>query len=43
VTTIAAHKGGQLVKLQISVKALYGGDKKIVAVEATFHPSRDAT
>ena len=43
VTTIAAHKGGQLVKLQISVKALYGDDNKIMAVQATFHPSRDAT
>ena len=43
VTTTAVHKTGQLVKLQISVKALYGDDKKIMAVEATFHPSREAT
>jgi hypothetical protein len=25
------------------VKALYGDDKKIMAVEATFHPSREGT
>jgi hypothetical protein len=31
------------VKLPISVKAVYGDDKKIMAVEATFHPSREAT
>jgi PAS domain S-box-containing protein len=43
VTTIAVHKTGKLVKLPISVKALYGDDKKIMAVEATFHPSRDGT
>ena len=43
VTTVAVHKTGQLVKLPISVKALYGDDKKIMAVEATFHPSREAT
>jgi len=43
VTTIAVHKKGQLVKLPISVKAVYGDDKKIMAVEATFHPSREAT
>jgi PAS domain S-box-containing protein len=41
VTTTAVH--GQLVKLPISVKAVYGDDKKIMAVEATFHPSREAT
>ncbi len=43
VTTIAVHKTGQLVKLPISVKALYGDDKKIMAVEATLHPSREGT
>ena len=43
VTTTAVHKNGQLVKLPISVKALYGDDRKIMAVEATFHPSREAT
>jgi len=42
-TSIAVHKEGNLVKLQISVKALYGDDNKIIAVEATFHPSREAT
>jgi len=40
-TTIAAHKTGKLMKLPISVKALYGEDQKIRAVEATFYPSRD--
>jgi PAS domain S-box-containing protein len=43
VTTTAVHKTGQLVKLPISVKAVYGDDRKIMAVEATFHPSREAT
>ncbi len=43
VTTTAVHRKGQLVKLQISVKALYGDDKQIMAVEATFHPSREGT
>jgi PAS domain S-box-containing protein len=43
VTTIAVHSKGQLVKLQISVKALYGDDNKIMAVEATIHPSREGT
>jgi PAS domain S-box-containing protein len=43
VTTTAVHKNGQLVKLPISVKAVYGDDNKIIAVEATFHPSREAT
>ncbi len=43
VTTIAVHKTGQLVKLPISVKAVYGDDKKIMAVEATFHPSREGS
>jgi PAS domain S-box-containing protein len=43
VTTTAVHKNGQLVKLPISVKAVYGDDRKIMAVEATFHPSREAT
>ena len=42
-TSIAVHKEGKLVKLQISVKALYGDDNKIMAVEATIHPSREAT
>jgi PAS domain S-box-containing protein len=42
-TTIAVHKTGKLVRLQISVKALYGDDKKMMAVEATLHPSRDRT
>ena len=37
-TTIALHKTGKLMKLLISVKALYGDDKKIGAVEATFYP-----
>jgi PAS domain S-box-containing protein len=40
-TTIALHKTGTLIKLPISVKALYGDDKKIGAVEATFNPHRD--
>jgi hypothetical protein len=37
-TTVALHKTGTLIKLPISVKALYGNDKKIEAVEATFNP-----
>jgi PAS domain S-box-containing protein len=41
VTTIAAHKKGKLMKLPISVKALYGENQRIIAVEATFYPSRD--
>ena len=40
-TTIALHKSGTLIKLPISVKALYGDNKKIGAVEATFYPPRD--
>ena len=41
VTTIAAHRTGKLMKLPISVKALYGEDQRIISVEATFYPSRD--
>jgi PAS domain S-box-containing protein len=41
VTTIAVHKRGKLVRLPISVKAVYGDDRKIMAVEAMLHPSRD--
>ena len=41
VTTIAVHKTGKLMRLPISVKALYGEDQRIWAVEATFCPSRD--
>src|SRR5258708_31856719 len=40
VTTIAVHKTGQLMKLPISLKALYGDDKKIMAAETALHPSR---
>ena len=43
VIATAVHRNGQLVKLPISVKAVYGDDKKIMAVEATFHPSHEAT
>ena len=39
-TTTAVHKTGKLMKLPISVKALYGEDQKIRAAEATFYPSR---
>ena len=42
-TTIVAHKTGKLMKVPISVKALYGEDQRIIAVEATFYPSRDET
>jgi PAS domain S-box-containing protein len=38
-TTVALHKSGKLMKLPISVKALYGEDQEIEAVEATFYPS----
>ena len=40
-TTIAVHKTGKLMRLPISVKALYGEDQRIWAVEATFCLSRD--
>ena len=40
-TTTAIHKTGKLMKLPISVKALYGEDQRIRAVEATFYPSCD--
>ena len=40
-TTTAIHKTGKLTKLPISVKALYREDRRIIAVEATFYPSRD--
>jgi hypothetical protein len=40
-TTTAIHKTGKLMKLPISVKALYGEDQRIISVEATFYPSRD--
>jgi hypothetical protein len=36
--TVALHKAGTLMKLPISVRALYGNNKKIEAVEATFNP-----
>src|SRR5258707_11531081 len=39
VTTTAVHKTGQLVKLPISVKAVYGDDKKIMAVVGSIHPA----
>ena len=39
VTTIAMHKTGMFMNVPISVKAVYGEDKKIVSVEATFYPS----
>jgi len=42
-TTIAVHKTGKEMKLPISVQAIHGEDKEIVAVEATFHPSSDLT
>jgi PAS domain S-box-containing protein len=41
VTTPAIHKTGRAVKLQISVKAVYGEHQEIVAVQATLRPSRD--
>ena len=41
VSTTAMHKTGKLMKVPVSVKAIYGADKKIVAVEATFHPHHD--
>jgi hypothetical protein len=37
-TTIALHKTGNLMKLLVSVEALYGDDDKIWAIEATFYP-----
>ena len=40
-TTTAIHKTGKLMKLPISAKALYREDRRIIAVEATFYPSRD--
>jgi PAS domain S-box-containing protein len=41
--TIALHKTGKHIKLPISVKAVHGEDKEIVAVEATFYPSPNLT
>jgi PAS domain S-box-containing protein len=38
VTTPALHKSGALVRLQISVTAVYGEDGKIIAVEAMMKP-----
>ena len=40
-TTIAVHKTGTHMNLPISVKAIYGEDKEVAAVEATFNPSPD--
>ena len=37
-TTIALHKTGKLMKLLVSVEALYGDDDEIWAVEARFYP-----
>jgi PAS domain S-box-containing protein len=42
-TAIAVHKTGKHMKLLISVKAIYGEDKEVAAVEATFYPSPDLT
>jgi PAS domain S-box-containing protein len=38
VTTPALHKSGAIVRLQISVRAVYGEDGKIIAVEAIMKP-----
>ena len=40
-TTIAVHKSGEHMKVPISVKAIYGENEEIVAVQATFYPSSD--
>src|SRR6516162_5477141 len=42
-TTIAVHKAGKYMSLPISVKAIYGEDKEVAAVEATFYPSPHLT
>ena len=42
-TTIAVHKTGKHMNLPISVKAIYGEDKEVAAVESTFYPSPDLT
>jgi hypothetical protein len=42
-TTIAVHKTGKHMNLPISVKAIFGEDKEVAAVEATFCPSPDLT
>jgi hypothetical protein len=42
-TTVAVHKTGNHMNLPISVKGIYGEDKKVAAVEATFNPSPDTT
>ena len=42
-TTIAVHKTGKHMSLPISVKAIYGEDKEVAAVEATFYPSPHLT
>jgi PAS domain S-box-containing protein len=37
-TTVAVHKTGSQMKLPISVKAIFGEDKEVAAVEGTFYP-----
>jgi PAS domain S-box-containing protein len=40
-TTVAVHKTGEFMKLRVSVRALYGEDKNMRAVEATFYTPSD--
>src|SRR5215467_14743898 len=40
---VAVHKTGKHMNIPISVKAIYGEDKEVAAVEATFYPSPDLT
>ena len=39
-TSPAVRKTGEIVKMDISVKAVYGEDKTIIAVQAAMAPSK---
>ena len=39
-TSPAVRKTGEIMKMDISVKAVYGDDKTIIAVQATMAPSK---
>jgi PAS domain S-box-containing protein len=39
-TSPAVHKSGEIVKMDISVKAVYGENHTIIAVQATMAPSK---
>jgi len=37
-TTVALHKSGATLRMGVSVRAVYGEQQNIIAVEATFYP-----